>query len=382
MFLHSFKYSIKTLCRSRMYIFWCGFFPILLATLFKIAFGNLSEGEDFAPIKTAVVIEEGAEGEAFTEVIKEFGKPGEDQFLDITYVTKEEALKLLEEKKVSGILYGGEEISLAVSAEMDYDKLNQSILQAFVERFRSNYNAILEVAKTHPQDLAAATEMLSEEAEYNKRIFYPEGNMDESLCYFFNLIAMACLFGCTAGADVSIGNKANLSALAMRKGIAPMRKPVNLSAEIMAAFMVQFAISLISILYIWLVLKVDMGGNFGYVMLAVFAGCLEGVSFGFLIGCVGKISKDTKTGILMGITMCFCFLSGLMVQGMRILVERVVPFANRINPAALISDSLYSLVVYESHTRYAQNIVTLLLISVIFCVTGMLIVRRERYASL
>lgn len=382
MFLHSFKYSIKTLCRSRMYLFWCGLFPILLATLFKIAFGNLSESEDFDPIKTAVVVEEGAEGEAFVKVIEEFGKPGKDQFLDITYATKEEALKLLEEKKISGILYGGEEISLTVSAEMDYDKLNQSILQAFVERFRGNYNAIIEVAKTHPRDLAAAAETLSEEAEYNKRIFYPEGNMDESLCYFFNLIAMACLFGCTAGAEVAIGNQANLSALAMRKGIAPVRKPVSLSAEIMAAFIVQFAISFISILYIWLVLKVDMGSNFGYVMLSVFAGCLEGVSFGFLIGCIGKISKDTKTGILMGVTMCLCFLSGLMVQGMRILVERVVPFANRINPAALISDSLYSLVIYESHTRYAQNIVTLLLLSLIFCVTGMLVVRRERYASL
>lgn len=382
MFLHSIKYSIKVLLRSRMYMFWCALFPVVLATLFKVAFGNLSEGEGFAPIKTAVVVEEGAQGEAFADVIEKFGEPGEDQFLEITYVSKDEALKLLEEKEVSGILYGGEEVSLTVSAEMDYDRLNQSILQAFVERFRSNYNAILEVAKTHPENLAAATEALSEEVEYNKRVVYSDGNMDESLSYFFNLIAMACLFGCTAGSTVAISNQANLSPLAMRKGISPVRKLVNLTAEIIATFMVQFAISFISILYIWLVLKVDLGSNLGYVMLAAFAGCLEGVSFGFLIGCIGKISEDTKIGILMGVTMCLCFLSGLMVQGMRLFVEKAVPFANKINPAALISDSFYSLVVYESHARYTQNIVTLLVLSVIFCVAGVLIVRRERYASL
>ena len=268
------------------------------------------------------------------------------------------------------------------SLEMDYDQLNQSILQAFVERFRSNYNAILEVAKTYPENLAAATEALSEEAEYNRRVVYSDGNMDESLCYFFNLIAMACLFGCTAGTNVAINNQANLSALAMRKGISPVRKLVNLTAEIVATFMVQFAISFIGVLYIWLILKVDLGNSLGYVLLAVFAGCLEGVSFGFLIGCIGKMSEDTKIGLLMTITMGLCFLSGLMEQGMRLFVEKAVPFANKINPAALISDSFYSLVVYESHARYTQNIATLLVLSVIFCLAGVLIVRRERYASL
>ena len=39
-------------------MFWCALFPIVLATLFKVAFGNLSEGEGFAPIKTAVVVED------------------------------------------------------------------------------------------------------------------------------------------------------------------------------------------------------------------------------------------------------------------------------------------------------------------------------------
>lgn len=382
MYLRSVYYAIKVLLRSRVYLFWCLCFPMVLGTLFYVAFGNLSAGEDFEPIKTAVVLQDGAEGEAFKEVIEEFGKPGENQFLEITYATEEEATALLEEKKVTGILYGGEEVSLTISGEMDYDKLNQSILQAFVERFRSNYHALTDIAENHPENLAAAVEALNQDAEYNKQISYAEGNMNESLTYFFNLIAMTCLFGCTAGANVAIGNQANLSSLAMRKGVSPVRKLVNLLGEMTATFLVQFAITCISVFYIWLVLKVDLGSHLGYVVLAVFAGCLEGVSFGFLIGCIGKIGEDAKVGLLMAVTMILCFLSGLMVQGMRLLVERVAPFFNRINPAALISDSFYSLAVYESHSRYMQNIGTLLLLSAVFFLVGVALVRRERYASL
>lgn len=382
MYLRSVYYAIRVLLRSRVYLFWCLCFPMVLGTLFYVAFGNLSAGEEFEPIKTAVVLMDGAEGEAFKEVIEEFGKPGENQFLEITYATEEEARALLEEKKVTGILYGGEEVTLTISGEMDYDKLNQSILQAFVERFRSNYHALTEIANNHPENLAAAVEALSQETEYNKQISYAEGNMDESLTYFFNLIAMTCLFGCTAGANVAIGNQANLSTLAMRKGVSPVRKLVNLLGEMTATFLVQFAITCVSVFYIWLVLKVDLGSHLGYVILAVFAGCLEGVSFGFLIGCIGKIGEDAKIGLLMAVTMILCFLSGLMVQGMRLLVERVAPFFNRINPAALISDSFYSLAVYESHSRYMQNIGTLFLLSAVFFLVGVALVRRERYASL
>ena len=382
MYLRSVYYAIRVLLRSRVYLFWCLCFPMVLGTLVYVAFGNLSAGEEFEPIKTAVVLKDGAEGEAFREVIEEFGKPGENQFLEITYATEEEARALLEEKKVTGILYGKEEVTLTISGEMDYDKLNQSILQAFVERFRSNYHALTDIAENHPENLAAAVEALSQKTEYNKQISYAEGNMDESLTYFFNLIAMTCLFGCTAGANVAIGNQANLSTLAMRKGVSPVRKLVNLLGEMTVTFLVQFAITCVSVFYIWLVLKVDLGSHLGYVILAVFAGCLEGVSFGFLIGCIGKIGEDAKIGLLMAVTMILCFLSGLMVQGMRLLVERVAPFFNRINPAALISDSFYSLAVYESHSRYMQNIGTLFLLSAVFFLVGVALVRRERYASL
>ena len=69
----------------------------------------------------------------------------------------------------------------------------------------------------------------------------------------------------------------------------------------------------------------------------------------------------------------FAFLGGYMA---------IAPLLNRINPAALISDALYSLVVYPSYTRFFTNIAGLLLLSALFCLGGLALVRRKKYASL
>ena len=142
-----------------------------------------------------------------------------------------------------------------------------------------------------------------------------------------------------------------------------------------------FAVS-ISVVYMWAVLGVDLGSSAGYVLLTVLAGSMAGVSGGFFAGCIGKSSIHVKTGVLMAITMLCSFFSGLMVGGMKLLVQRYAPWFNRINPAALISDSLYSLAVYESHTRFFQCIGGLFIISALFILAGAAMVRRQRYASL
>lgn len=417
MFLHLFSYEMKTLLKNKVYMFWLLCFPIVLGTLFYIAFGNLSEGENFEPIPTAVVMMNASTNETvrasadtsmevpadastevpmgtFTEapadtsmdeirkVLDELGAPGEGQLLEITYASMEEARALLQEKKVSGILKVGDNVSLILSGDMEYDKLNQSILQTFVESFQGRLGAMVNVVKEHPEGFGDAIDALGVVTEYSEQITYAGSNMDESLTYFFNLIAMTCLMGCTTGAVVAVSNQANLSTLAMRKNIVPVKKGPRVLAELSAAMLVQFLTVSISVLYLWLVLKVKLGSHAGYIFLTILAGCAAALGGGFLVGCIGKRSEDFKISILMGITMLCSFLSGLMVGSMRLLVERYAPFFNRINPAALISDALYALAVYDSPARYYQNIMALFAMAALFFLGGTLFIRRTRYASL
>lgn len=380
MFWHAFYYYLKSILRQKETLCWTLLFPIALGTLFFAAFSGLSEDESLNTIPVAAVLEE--EDIALKSLLEALGEPGEEQFLEVTYATEEEALSLLEQKKIIGILHGGKPATLSVSAQMDNMQMEQSILSAIVDQYNTIYDGIENVAMTNPEKVEAVIRKLSEGTNYNEEITYTDGTMDEMVSYFFNLIAMTCLYSSMTGLQIAIRNQANLSSLGARRSLSPTHKLISIFGEITASCLFQSVLVWISLFYLNFVLKVNFGSQFGYMMLASLVGCIFGIYFGFFVGCIGKMEEAIKLGILMVITMFNCFLSGLMVQNMRIQVERVCPWYNKINPAALISDSFYALSVFQSHDRYFKNLATLFVMAVCLCVAGFFIVRREKYAAL
>lgn len=380
MFLHAFYYGLKQLFRDKTLVWWILLFPVLLSTLFYAAFSGLSEDESLKAIPVAVVQEDN--NFAFDTVIRMLSEPGENQFLEVIYADQEEALSLLEAKEVVGVLQGSSPVTLLVSAEMSGVEMEKSILSAFVEQYNAIYDGIVEIAMTRPEKMAQVVKELMAEKSYMTQTTYSDGTMDESVSYFFNLIAMVCLYSAMGGMLVAVRNQANLSALGARRCMSPTHKLVSLSGEQLATWLFNYVMVLISICYQNFILKVSFGSELGYVLLAAAVGCMTGVSLGFLVGSIGRMSESTKLGILMVVIMFNCFLSGLMVQNMRIYVGKVCPWYNKINPAALIADSFYALTVYASHDRFFMNLATLLAMSVVFCLAGYVLVRREKYANL
>lgn len=386
MFLHSFRYNFLTFFRTKEALWWNMLFPIVLSTFFHMAFGGLSSDEQFHAIPVAVVLDaaitDSAGNSSFREVIETLSEAGEEQFLEVTYVTENEALALLEKKEIIGILYEGTPMSLSVSAEMSNMKLEQSILSSFVEQYNMQYSAIEQIVKTHPENLMPALNVLTKDVSYNSETSYSDSDMDMQTTYFFNLLAMTCLFAGAGGVQIAIANQANLSSLGARKNVSPVNKFTSLLSALCATSLFQFLCAALGLFYMVGILHVNFGKELGYVLLAILVGCINGVSFGFCIGCIGHINENVKSGIQMAVTMICSFLSGLMIGNMRILVEEYCPWFNHINPAALISDSFYALTIYQSHDRYWQNSLTLLAISALFFVCGFLMVRRDKYAAL
>lgn len=186
MFWHAFYYYLKSILRQKETLCWTLLFPIALGTLFFAAFSGLSEDESLNTIPVAAVLEE--EDIALKSLLTVLGEPGEEQFLEVTYATKEEALSLLEQKKIIGILHGGKPATLSVSAQMDNMQMEQSILSALVDQYNAIYDGIENVAMTNPEKVEVVIRKLSEETNYNEEITYTDGTMDEMVSYFFNLI--------------------------------------------------------------------------------------------------------------------------------------------------------------------------------------------------
>ena len=382
MFIHAFRYSILQSFRQKATLFWNLLFPIILGTLFHFAFGGLSSDEMFHAIPVAVILEEHTAPSSFQQVIASLDESQENSLLKVTYTTKEEALSLLERKEIVGILWEGSPVNLTVSADMTSMRLEQSILNCFVERYNMQYSAIEQIALHHPEGLSAALNMLGQDTDYNTETSYSNGSMDEQITYFFNLIAMSCLFAAMGGIQIAIRNQANLSSLGARQCVSPVPKFFSYLGMLCATFLYQFLCIAVGLIYLITVLKVNFGHEIGYVMLTALLGCITGVSFGFFIGCIGNLSQSVKFGIQMASTMLCCILSGLVAGNIRIYIEKICPWFNKINPAALISDSFYALTVYQSHRRYFQNSITLVIISALFCLCGLCIIRRNKYAAL
>jgi ABC-2 type transport system permease protein len=86
-------------------------------------------------------------------------------------------------------------------------------------------------------------------------------------------------------------------------------------------------------------------------------------------------------GIITSVTLTLCFLAGLMFGDMKKIIEGSFPIFNRINPAAILSDAFYSLTVYDTYTVYVRCMLSMLFISVLFCVSSSFVLRRKKYAD-
>lgn len=376
MFRHIFKYEFLNTIKQKQLVFWMMCFPIILGTFFNLAFGSLYEkNEIFTEIPVAVA--EIKEDSVFREVMDSLSE-GDSPLFKVQYTDMEEAEELLKNEDIKGIICVDDELSLSVSG----NGLEQSIIKSFLEQYEAQKTIITDTAANKPEKLQDVIAALSADIDCIETKELSGGNMDEYVQYFQNLIAMVALFGTMVGLFAATSNEANLSAIGARKCVAPTHKLKSIIANLLAAFCAQVICVFISITYIVFILKIDMGDKIPMMYLSGAAGSFLGVSMGFLIGSIGRMSEGVKVGISTSFSMFCCFLSGLMVGNMKALLESRCPVINKINPAAVISDLFYCLAVYDDYSRYMEKMVTLLIMSAIFITGGFLLTRRKKYASI
>lgn len=377
MFFRTYGYRLKRSIRQKYQIFWCLLFPIILGTLFKVAFGDVNDTEmTFHQIPVAYIEQEEPQQDfkALLEQLEE-----ENELVEVVSVEDmDEAKQLLEDGEVEGIYENGEKIVLTVKEE----EIAQSILKSIQEQYELAVKALTNVGMQNPEGIQVAVESLEKEWSYLENTNITNREMDNMTNYFYALIAMNCLYGCFLGEGCAKEFKANLSDLAARRVAASTNRFVILLAEILAQITAQFACCTIGTCYLKYAMKISLGDEMARMLLVIFLGSAIGVMMGLLIGSIGRLGGDVKDGLCVGVSMLCSFLAGLMIGNMYRVVEQHAPIINRINPAALIVNAFYSLNIYEDYTRYNQCVIYLLVITVIMAVGSYLLVRRERYASI
>lgn len=384
MFWNTFISKFKVNIRNRSLLFWMLVFPIILSTLFKFAFSNILKGEEFETITVAIVNNEAYEENTnFKALIEELKKQKTESnnavFLNVMEAGEEGAKILLENDTVTSYIILNPDITL-VTKTSGYQ---QTVLKGILDEYqRTSYNITTILSQDHTALSKGLLDKIGEKNEYVKDITDAKGSQDISVIYFYSVIGMVCMYACYLGIYEVKSTQANLSTLACRNAVAPTGKWAKFMAGMLACAVVQTIIFSILYVYMIYVLKIDFGSQFGYVLLTSIIGSLCGLFLGTFIGSISKAGDGAKTGIAIGIIMLFSVLSGMMGTAVKYLADTYLPFIRYINPVGLITDSLYSLYYYQTHTRLWINLISLSVIGAILLISSLLLLRRKKYASI
>lgn len=373
--LHLIKYNLLVKVKNFATTFWPLIFPILLGTMFYFAFGNIDDA-DFETVQVGIVKEE--EPDALFLMFLDQVENNRNHLITTQELSGSAALAKLENEEISGIYYVGKSPSLTVAA----NGIPQSILQSVLSSYETGKSTIRQIVRTHPSGLWKGIRQMLNQQETITQVSLGGHTINGNVQFFYALIAMTCLYGCFIGFGSAITLQANITSLAARRCITPTHKLKLILSEQIASFLLGYLDVIVLLIYLRYILKLDFQGKIGPMLLISFFGSLIGVSIGIFVGSIGKMKEGVKIGIILGFSMVCSFLSGLMNNTMKDIVEKNAPFINRINPAALISDAFYCINVYGDMGRYYRNLITLAVMSVVLVTASFLLIRRESYDSI
>ena len=393
MFTHNFKYTLKTLFKDRTLIFWTFAFPIILGTFFNMAFSNIENSESLNIIDIAIVEnEEFKSNEIFTTVFENLSdENSEDRLFNATYTTEEKAKELLENKDIIGYMKIEEENPKVI---FNINGIDQTVFKYVVEEITQTSKIITEMATKEISEQFAIGNFNIDYDELYDRIIklaseqkvelnnISNKNLSYTMIEFYTLIAMTCLYGGILGVVAINKSLANMSPQGKRVSVAPTKKHKVILSSVCASYLTQLIGIAILFVYTIFVLKVDYGNNLGLVVSLALAGCLAGLSIGTFVGTIFKTNENTKTGIIISITMLGCFLSGMMGITMKYIIDKNIPIINKLNPASMITDGFYSLYYYDTLDRYIFNLVSLLIFSAVLIIISYISIRRQKYDSI
>lgn len=389
MFIHNFIYNFKILFRNKTLIFWTFAFPIILGTLFSVAFSDIENNEKLDIIDVAIVENKDfKENEMFKEAFEELSdETNEERLFNTKYVTENEAKKLLDEESISGYVLLDEALPKVI---VKNSGINETILKFVIEEITQTadiFNKLLEEEinkEIYDIDTELISKKVSEIIENSEvRIENKSSsNLSYTVIEFYSLIAMACLYGALVGMTQINNCLPNMSNKGKRVSASPTSKGKVILSSLLASYIVQLIGLFLLFVYIIFVLKIDFGSNLTLIVLLALIGSFAGLSMGLAIATVVKKDENTKSGIIIAVTMLGVFLSGMMGITMKYVVDTNMPIINKINPANMITDGFYSLYYYDTLDRYLFNIGSLIIFSIIMIILSYSSLRRQKYDSI
>lgn len=356
MFKHLYEYFIKVLIREKSLVFWIMLYPILLGTFFHLALKNIDKQMVFSKINIGLVAQE----DSFYKPIlndKEMKK-----YFKVQSLTEEEASKALKNKKID-----------AYFAESNKKLYFNSIgfKETLIKSIFNEIDGNMKLYQKNPALLAVkATTIIKDQG--------PKMKVSRVNIPFYNLISMIAIYGGLLSMYLVNLTLPELNEVGKRMAISKVSKFTLVMAIFLASLSFLIISQIILFIFLYFVNIRFTGYLLKAILLALF-GSIAGISLGIFVASSLKIKEKSKTGILLGVSLFGCFLSGMMALNIKYLIDTKFPLINKINPVAMITDGLYTLYYYQDNTRYLFNLISIVVFTIIMLILSVRVLRRKSY---
>ncbi len=386
MFFHNFKYTLKTLFKNKILIFWTYAFPIILGLLFYFAFSDIEKGESFKVIPIGIVENQAfLENPLYKETFQVLGEEGSStQLFSIRYEEEETCKALTEKKEIVGYLNLENQAKLVIS-ENGIDETTFKFVIEEIEEKNALVKNLTEMSQESIKNDPTFIHQIYEKVMANQDIQLQDdskSHLSYTMIEYYTLIAMACLYGGILGMYAINQKLANMSPNGKRVSVAPIQKLKLIGSSALASYVTLLIGVLLLFMFTVFVLHIDYGDSIFYVMLLILFGSMAGLAFGLFISVLLKKNENTKIGIIIAGTMFCSVLSGMMGITMKYMIDKNIPILNKLNPANMITDGFYALYYYDTPERFVMNLVSLILFSLVLFLSSFVLLRGEKYDNL
>lgn len=390
MFWHNFKYTLKTLFKNKMLIFWTFAFPIILGLFFNMAFSGIEESETFSALDIAVVNDDNFQNNTTFKMVLEELSNEKNKIFNTKYVNLKEAKNLLKKDKIVGYLvFEKDKPKIVINSSGSYETIFKNVIDEISQTILINNNMIQdEIIKENKlgntidyQVIYQKVEKIIQESKSNIEDI-SSSNLSYVMIEFYTLIAMTCLYGGVISMEAMNQALPNMDSKGKRISVSPTRKGIIILSGLLASYVIQLFGIFLLFTFLLFVLNIDFGNHLFLCILLSVVASLAGLSIGLVVSATLKTNENAKVGIIIAISMVCSFLSGMMGITMKYIVDKNLPLLNKINPGNMITDGFYSLYYYDTLNRYTFDIISLLIFSIILLVISGIILRRQKYDSI
>ncbi|MBW3091426.1 ABC transporter permease [Bifidobacterium sp. 82T10] len=425
----TFIVSLKSNLRNTSALFWLIVFPIALSTMFNVVFGGLDKAMSITPVPVAVVEDANWTNAVGADTLitalsgkqTDNGKTGtangagtttdgadtligdisvDVRLLDATTVASAtKARELLDSGTTGGIIAADHDGRLALTLSSDtVANANNStgavgldVSLAALDNVLDQYNRTGATVRAALKDNPAAAitrdfwhgigSAMNGTTEVTLTNFKPAAMAR----YYYALMGMACLMAMSTMIYTVTTAQANLSALGIRRTVAPLGRARQLVAGFLAGWLCSCVCLLVALAYIRYVCGIEVGGREPLAVLAVIVASFMTCSLGTMIGAIPKLTAGVKQGLSTAISCGLSLFSGLyggFAMELSDLISRRAPLLADINPTQQVTNLFYSLMYYDSYQPFARTCAVLLAMSAVFLAAGVIMLRRQRYEHL